>query len=113
MFAAQLVAILCGGLFTGAALYINLVEHPARMEVGTAAAVAEFAPSYRRATVLQASLAVMGAVAGFAAWLSGAGWPSLASAITLFSVVPCTLVVIFPTNKQLLAPTLDASSTNA
>src|SRR6266571_1786541 len=51
------VAALCCGLFAGAALYLNLVEHPVRMECRTELAATEFPPSYRRATVLQVSLA--------------------------------------------------------
>ena len=31
---AQFVAVLACALFTGAAVYINLVEHPARMQCG-------------------------------------------------------------------------------
>src|SRR5690348_4493882 len=34
-----LIATTCAGVFPGAATYVNLVEHPARMETGTAAAV--------------------------------------------------------------------------
>ncbi len=55
MIAARL-ATLASSLFTGAAIYINLVEHPARMEAGTQLALTEFAPSYRRATVMQVAL---------------------------------------------------------
>jgi hypothetical protein len=113
LFPAHLIANLCSGLFTGAALYINLVEHPARMEVSIPAAVAEFAPSYRRAAIMQASLAIVGALAAFTAWWSGAGISSLGAAVTLLSVVPFTLVVIFPTSKQLLDPALDPSSAKA
>ena len=36
------------------AVYITLVEHPARMECGTEVAATEFRPSYRREAVLQA-----------------------------------------------------------
>jgi hypothetical protein len=53
----ELIATFTAGLFCGAALYINLVEHPARMSCGTPLAVTEFAPGYNRATVLQVSLA--------------------------------------------------------
>jgi hypothetical protein len=53
----ELVATLCAGLFAGAAIYITLVEHPARLECGTDLAVTEFGPSYRRAAIMQASLA--------------------------------------------------------
>jgi len=54
------VAVVASGLFAGAAIYTNLVEHPARLSCGTPFAVREFAPSYRRATIQQASLAVVG-----------------------------------------------------
>jgi len=49
---SESLAILCSGLFAGAALYISFVEHPARMLCGTRLAITEFAPSYRRATVM-------------------------------------------------------------
>ena len=57
---AQFLTTLCCGLFAGAAIYVNLVEHPARMECGTEIAATEFSPSYRRAAVMQASLAATG-----------------------------------------------------
>ena len=55
---AEFVAVLTCGLFTGAAVYVNLVEHPARMECGVEIAAAEFSPSYRRGSVMQATLGV-------------------------------------------------------
>ena len=113
MLIARFTAILCSGLFTGAALYVSFVEHPARMEISIPAAVAEFEPSYRRATIMQASLAVVGSLAAFAAWLGSAGSLSLCASVTLLSVVPFTLIVMFPTNKQLLDPALDPSSAKA
>ena len=65
-----IVAAGCAGLFAGAAIYINAVEHPARLACGTEVAVRQFAPSYHRATVMQASLAVMGCLTGlWSAWL--------------------------------------------
>ncbi len=67
---AELIATLSSGLFTGAAVYINLVEHPARMQTGTRPALAEFAPSYKRATVTQVSLAVAGFLSALLAWRS-------------------------------------------
>ena len=59
---AEFVAVLACSLFTGASVYINLVEHPARMECGVAIAATEFAPSYRRATIMQASSAAVGLI---------------------------------------------------
>src|SRR5215475_9169481 len=64
-----LASTMCAGLFCGASLYVNLVEHPARMSCGQELAVREFAPSYRRATIMQVSLALVGLVLGLvAAW---------------------------------------------
>jgi len=110
---AELIATLCAGLFAGAAIYITLVEHPARLECGTALAATEFGPSYRRATIMQASLAAVGFLAALAAWAQGAGPAVLLGGIVLGLVIPFTLIVILPTNKRLLDPTLDRGSPEA
>jgi hypothetical protein len=106
----EVVAVLGSGLFAGAAVYINLVEHPARVQCGTELAVAEFGPSYHRATFLQVSLAITGFVAGTGAWISGHGLGWLVGGVVLGSVIPFTLLVILPTNKRLLDPGLDRKS---
>src|SRR6185295_7182705 len=49
-----MLAVICAGLFAGAALYVTAVEHPARLSCGSALALREFAPSYRLGTRLQA-----------------------------------------------------------
>jgi hypothetical protein len=59
MLVFQFIAVLAATLFTGAAIYINVAEHPARMEWGTAVAAKVFGPSYRRAAVMQAVLALV------------------------------------------------------
>jgi 4-hydroxybenzoate polyprenyltransferase len=102
-----IVAALCAGVFAGAAIYINAVEHPARLSCGTELALREFAPSYHRATVMQASLALGGCVTGmWSAWVRGDAWLAL-GAVLLGAVVPFTLIVILPTNNQLLDRSLD------
>jgi Domain of unknown function (DUF1772) len=107
---AEFAAVLACRLFTGAAVYISVVEHPARMECGVELAATEFRPSYRRATVMQASLAAVGLVPSIAAWLAGASILWVVGGILLGSVIPFTLVVILQTNKQLLSPMLDRKS---
>ena len=107
---AEFVAVLSCSLFAGASVYINLVEHPARMECGVEVAATEFSPSYRRATVMQATLAAVGLVSSIAAWLAGATFWWLVAGALLGSVIPFTLFVILPTNKLLLSPTLDRRS---
>lgn len=113
MQAFQFVAILTATLFSGAAIYINLVEHPARMQCGTEFALNVFGPSYRRAAVMQAILALTATIAGIGAWLMGARVAWLVGALLIFIVVPFTLVAIRPTNKKLLDPTIDRTSEEA
>jgi uncharacterized membrane protein len=109
----QFIATLACALFAGAAIYINLVEHPARMSCGTAAAIAQWAPSYRRATWMQAPLALIGFASAVIAWLAGASAAWLIGGVLLGLVVPVTLVAIMPTNKRLLSADLDKQSDEA
>jgi hypothetical protein len=108
--AFQFVAILTATLFSGAAIYVNLVEHPARMECGTEFSVRVFGPSYRRAAVMQAVLAIAATIAGIGAWFMEARVEWLVGALLIFAVVPFTLIAIRPTNNQLLDPALDRMS---
>ena len=108
-----ILSIACAGLFCGAALYVNFVEHPARMSCGPELALREFAPSYHRATIMQVSLAIGGLALGLtAAWRLHDSWVAL-GAVLLGASLPFTLIVIFPTNKQLLDPTIDSRSPRA
>jgi hypothetical protein len=106
----SLVAVLCAALFAGAALYINVAEQPARLTLDTRSAVAQWAPSYLRATWMQAPLAVVSLVCGVAVWvMSGAaGW--LVAAVLIGLVVPFTFIGIMPTNKSLLLRGRDLAS---
>lgn len=107
------LALVATALFSGAAAYVSLVEHPARLRCSTEIALAQWRPSYQRGTVMQASLAIAGTLLGISAFLSGAGPIWLLAAILLGSVVPFSLLVIFPTNKRLEDPNLDPSSETA
>jgi len=107
---AEFLAIFCAAVFAGAAIYISLVEHPARMSLDTRSAAAQWAPSYRRATLMQAPLAVLSFLAGGAAWFLGGGMAWLVAALLIGVVVPFTLIVIKPTNDKLLASGRDLAS---
>jgi anthrone oxygenase-like protein len=100
--ALEFLATFCCAIFAGAAIYINAVEHPARMSCGVKGALAEWAPSYRRATVMQASLAVLGFGCALLAWLVGAELRFLVAGIVLVAVAPFTLLIIMPTNRRLM-----------
>jgi hypothetical protein len=106
----QFAAVLSCTLFTGAAIYINLVEHPARMLQDTRTAALVWAPSYKRATVMQASLAVVSTLCGLAAAYFTDQWWWAFAALLIGAVVPFTLIVIMPTNQMLLDPARDLAS---
>jgi hypothetical protein len=107
---AQLVATFGAALFAGAAVYINLVEHPARMGQSTEVAASVWATSYQRATWMQAPLAFVSCAAGAAAWWLSRDLPWFVGAAVIGSVIPYTLLVIAPTNRALLAPGRDLAS---
>ncbi len=108
-----LIAACSSGIFTGAAVYISLVEHPVRLECGLPLAVTEFAPSYHRAARMQASLAFLGFLSAVSAWLIGASAWWLVGGLVLGANIPFTLIIVFPINKQLLNPSLDRNSSEA
>ncbi len=74
------------------------------MQTGIRPALAEFAPSYKRATVMQVSLAVVGFSSSLVAWRSRSDVRWLIGGGLLVSVIPFTALVILPTNKKLLDP---------
>lgn len=98
---AEVIGTFCCAVFFGAAAYISLVQHPAALETGSDFAVRFFAPMYRRAAVMQASLALLGAVAALAAYLFGARRSWLLAAVLIAGVVPFTLLVVEPLNEQI------------
>ena len=110
---AETIALVATALFAGAAVYVSLVEHPARESCGPALALAEFGPSYRRAAIMQGGLALVGGVAGIVRWatLGGPGW--LAGGLLLAAMIPYTVIIIRPTNDRLLDPALAARPAEA
>ena len=59
---------------------------------------------------MQATCAALGLLSSVAAWLAGATFWWLVGGVVLGAVIPFTLIVILPTNKQLLSPTLNIRS---
>jgi len=108
--AAQFFATLFCTLCAGAAIYISLVEHPARMGCDTKTAATVWSPRYKRGTMMQAPLAVLSFMSGVMAWLFGGGVMWLVGAVLIGLVVPFTFIAILPTNHQLLMPGRDLAS---
>jgi uncharacterized membrane protein len=98
---ATLLALIAAALFAGAAFYISLAEHPARMRLDDRAALAQWQPSYARAAPMQAGLALVSLALGLRAWWRIGDPLLLAAALLVGAVVPLTLIVIRPTNDRL------------
>lgn len=110
MLILEIIALLSCSLFAGAAIYINVAEHPARLECGTELAATVFGPSYHRAAVMQASLALIAAITGLAVAITAGSYLWYLGSTLIFSVVPFTFIAIMPTNKLLLDPERDKAS---
>jgi hypothetical protein len=98
-----LLALIFASAFAGAALYLVLVEQPARLALDDAAMMREWAPSDRRGFALLGGLAVVTALAGLAAFSHGADVRFLIGSLLALASWPYTYFVIVPLNNRLLA----------
>lgn len=101
--------------FAGAALYINMVEQPARLTLDNASALKQWKQSYSRAMPMQAGLAALSGIMGAAVayksgdktWLIGTG--------LMLANWPFTVFFVKPVNQRLLVtsePMADAETRN-
>lgn len=97
------LALVVAAVFSGAAIYINVVEQPARFALDDRALLAEWKPSYKRGFAMQAPLALAGFALGVVAWWQTRDPLFLVGAIAMLSNWPWTLLVINPVNAVLMA----------
>lgn len=98
-----IIALVAAALFTGAAGYITLVEHPARLQLEDGPLLAQWQPSYAKALPIQSSLAIIGGVCGLGAWYVSGDALWIVGSVVLLANWPFTLLAIMPTNKRLKA----------
>jgi hypothetical protein len=95
------IALVLAAVFAGAALYITVVEQPARLVLDDRSLLAQWKPSYRRAAKMQGGLVVLSGILGLlAAWQTN-DWRWVVGAALMLANGPYTLLGILPTNKLL------------
>jgi hypothetical protein len=98
-----LLALVTASIFFGAAIYVNVAEHPARLGLDDGAALAQWGPAYKRGFAMQAPIAILSALLGAAAWWTTSDLLWALGAVIMLTNWPYTLSIIMPTNRQLEA----------
>ncbi|XP_052810382.1 uncharacterized protein LOC128238464 isoform X2 [Mya arenaria] len=98
--ALKMAATSLAGLFAGNAMYINLVDHPARMNLKTPEMRIVWKEGFHRAKRIQGTMVLIGAAAATGAWYleenADRRLPWLLGAGLFITVWPWTLLVMIP-----------------
>ena len=95
------LALTTAALFAGAAIYVSVVEQPARLDLDSSAMLKQWQESYPRASIMQAGLAILSCGLGLLAFMFSYDWRWLLGAALVILPWPYTMFLIMPTNKIL------------
>jgi hypothetical protein len=108
LYASRFIAKVSTSLFAGNAIYVSLVEHPARLSCGTSLAATVFPASFYKAAKLQVSLILLGTAGALTSYCikpEDTRW--LVAGVMLFISLPYTFAVMKPTLNKLLSDNID------
>ncbi|WED44431.1 DUF1772 domain-containing protein [Legionella cardiaca] len=90
-------------VFSGAAIYINCVEQPARLRLENAALLKQWKVAYKKGAVMQVSLALLASICGIISFLKDFNWWCLMGSFFILANWPYTLMAILPVNQKIMA----------
>jgi Domain of unknown function (DUF1772) len=96
-----IAALVLAALFSGAAIYVLLAEHPSRRALPPEAQLVQWKSSYGYAAVMQAGLAVLAAVIGLAVWVRWGDPLFLGGGLGMVGAIAYTFAVMWRLNSRL------------
>src|SRR5262245_65947986 len=91
-FVSQQLALVAAAIFTGAAIYINIAEQPARLQLDPGALLTQWRSSYARGLIMQSSLVIMSGALGVMVYFGTWDWSCLLGAVLMFELWPFQLL---------------------
>lgn len=97
------LALAAAGAFTGASLYVNFVEQPARLKLDDRGLMKEWETSDHRGFALLAGLSLVSAILGFIDYKDSDDVRWLAGAATIIAAWPFMFYAVSPLDNRILA----------